>query len=127
VARTPVTANNFRTNIVSGLTVSPSINFQIAADAGNVFYADGSHLNHLDPVTLGVTIYANGPANPIDMASDGTNVYWAFANSIHKLPVGNGSRTDLVLGAQDIRQIAVDATHVYFVDFSGGYIGRVAK
>ena len=127
VARTPVTAPNVKTNLVSDFTVSPFPLFQVAADAGNVFYADGSHLNRVDPVSHAVTIYGNGPNQPVDMFSDGTNLYWAQFTSIHKMPVGNGARTDLVIGAQDIRQIAVDGTNVYWVDQVGGYIGKVAK
>jgi hypothetical protein len=72
----------------------------------------------------------NAGANPVAMASDGQNLYWAdtgFPRGLKGEPLAGGSVTSLV--GPSAYAIAADDQYVYgtFMDASTGYVFRSAK
>ena len=86
----------------------------------------------------GAVTIANNEANPANMASDGTNLYWTnygavedadHSNSVMRAPPGGGTLDVIATSQGNPQGIAVNAASVYWANDGnksdpGGGIGR---
>jgi len=102
---------------------------------GNSLYAAeyGRPSGHvgLNRLTFGsTTVLTLYTAVPFNIVTDGSNVYFdhglSSGGTISKVSVNGGSVTDLVVGMNQIRGLALDSTHVYWTTdgfrFSGNFV-----
>jgi hypothetical protein len=107
--------------------------FQIAVDSGHIFWNDDKNIystgliGGLPTPLIAVDAVAGGASPVSDMVSDGTNLYYADAHTVYRVPVAGGSRHTVSSGWQSIQRLAVDANNVYFTDYDGGAVVQVAK
>lgn len=96
----------------------------IAVDAGNVYFTDAQGPTGKvvrvplqkggSPVTL-----ADGQYLPSAIAVDGPNVYFTTSYNLKKVPVAGGPVVDLAPSEDaGYAQIAIDATHVYWTNYT---------
>jgi sugar lactone lactonase YvrE len=104
----------------------------IASDAAGVYwlnYGDGSVMR------LGASqtpeLVANGPRNGLAVASDGATLFWITEGNFGLLAsapeTGAAGATTLQRDLFSPRDVAVDATHVYFTLNGAGEIHRTPK
>lgn len=72
---------------------------------------------------LPITALASGRFGLTGIATDGVDVYWSESGGIFKVPKGGGA-TSLVLSRPGVLALAVDATHLHWVETSSAW-GRV--
>ena len=102
----------------------------LAVDGTNVYWVDSSNNGSVNEVPRGggtvTTLVSDQPYGPLSLAVYGNTVYWAPQyGSVDAVPVGGGKVTTLASGSFSVDALAVDATHVYWVDSYDGTVNEL--
>jgi hypothetical protein len=118
----------------------------VAVDSGHVYWVDSGadndlgwgspdHLGTVDEVPLRggrVTTLARGQSHPTSLAVNSSHVYWVdqyhvslpisaanYTGTVNEVPLGGGRVTVLAHAQELPRSVAVDSSHVYWVNGGG--------
>ena len=105
---------------------------RMALDTTNVYWSDDSpHALMMVPKSGGpaTTLASYGVGLPFAVATGTTDVYWSMTmdpqgSSIRKMPLGGGAETVVLSGLQDVVNLVVDASHVYYDEIGGAGVVR---
>jgi hypothetical protein len=73
-----------------------------------------------------VVTLASNVNQPVELASDGQDIYWNDPAGISRVPIGGGTPT-LVVADSIVGNVRVDATDVYWTNTCFGTIKKIAK
>lgn len=98
----------------------------IAADAANVYWGWSTFMGgevRKAPLAGGTGVAVATGAQVVELASDGTNVYWTdYGTSLNSkmmmAPVGGGTPTEIANGLTNAGGVKIDGTSVYWYDSS---------
>ena len=105
----------------------------MAVDSSHIYWADyfGGHtVSEANLNGTGVTTLVSGANYAVGVAVDSSHVYWSYAidpsgqnnsGTINEVPLAGGNATTL-LSEQNPEQLAVDGSHIYFVNYNTGTI-----
>jgi sugar lactone lactonase YvrE len=106
--------------------------FRIAVNASGVYWTNraGSTVRKAQLDGSGVASLATGQSAPYGIAVDATSVYWSnesgsSTNGIMKCALAGGTPTQLVGQSYFSRDIAIDASSLYFAAYDNSMIGKV--
>jgi len=115
-----------------GTTTIPMVGEGVVVNSTSLFFvgyeptANIGYVNQV-PLTGGVPtqIWTSPtmPSNVIDLATDGTNLYWTdfAAGNVYSMPIAGGAVTTMATGITNPLTIAVDSTNVYFTSLNEIY------
>jgi hypothetical protein len=125
------------------LASGPSGAVRIAVDAANVYWATNAFFATTGAVStlMKVPIAGGNPTtlasniSPVDIAVDGTNVYWtngleSHGGTVMKVSIDGGAPTTLASGLDSPASLAVDGTYVYWTELTSvgsGVTGNVMR
>lgn len=91
----------------------------VAVDTKSVYWAQAGSI-YSRPLDGGSTVTLASGVDLVDMAVDGSHVYWGdrAANAIMKVSVAGGAPTEVAKSFQLPMYLTLDATTVYWTDFA---------
>jgi hypothetical protein len=99
----------------STLTTMTSSIDHVVTDGSNVYFAWMDDVLSVPIQTSGPPlVLASGLVPPASLATDGTSVFWVDSGGIWKVPVNGGAKAKIHTSTNDIVEIVVDSTAVYW-------------
>jgi hypothetical protein len=113
---------------LSGGTPTPIVTWSggyggpIVSNGSSIFWiSSDTTLRKASTSGANATVFASGQLQPSALAFDSSSLYWTnYSNwTVMKLPLGGGAPIELVQTSGGPRDIAIDATHVYWAQGDG--------